>query len=345
MTLLYSNPLFQTHKTGAHPEKPERLATIDRHFKQVGMYEKLKAAEWKPATAEQIGRIHTKEYVAELEKYAKAGGGRIEADTVMSEESFSVAQQAAGAVCAAVGAVLKGDDLSALCLVRPPGHHALEKSAMGFCLLNNVAIAAKCAIAEHQLDRVLIVDWDVHHGNGTQDVFYTDDQVAFFSMHRWPFYPGTGDKDETGSGQGLGFTKNVPVAFGTPREKILDQFKKELEAFAEKTKPQLVIMVAFGTPREKILDQFKKELEAFAEKTKPQLVIISAGFDAHIRDPIGSLELETEDFRTLTKIVQGVADVHSKGRIVSALEGGYHPQRLAESVEVHVEELLKRKGK
>ena len=313
MTLLYSSPLFQTHKTGAHPEKPERLATIDRHFKQVGLYEKVKAAEWKPATVEQIGRIHTKAYVAELEQYSKMGGGRIEADTVMSEESFSVAQQAAGAVCAAVGAVLMGDDLNALCLVRPPGHHALEKSAMGFCLLNNVAIAAKCAIAEHELDRVLIVDWDVHHGNGTQDVFYSDDQVAFFSMHRWPFYPGTGDKDETGSGKGLGFTKNVPVAFGTPREKILEQFKKELEAFAE--------------------------------KTKPQLVIISAGFDAHIRDPIGSLELETEDFRTLSKIVQGVADVHAKGRIVSALEGGYHPQRLAESLEVHLDELIKQKGK
>jgi acetoin utilization deacetylase AcuC-like enzyme len=184
---------------------------------------------------------------------------------------------------------------------------------MGFCLFNNIAIAARTAIDELGLDRVLIVDWDVHHGNGTQDVFYTDDQVAFFSMHRWPFYPGTGDKDETGSGQGLGFTKNVPVAFGTPREKILEQFKKDLEAFAE--------------------------------KTKPQLVIISAGFDAHIRDPIGSLELETEDFRTLTKIVQSVADVHAKGRIVSALEGGYHPQRLAESVEVHLDELLKRKGK
>ena len=311
MTLLYHSPLFQTHKTGAHPEKPERLATIDRHLKQVGMYERVKSAEWKPVTAEQAQRIHTKEYIAQLTAYSEMGGGRIEADTVMSEESYSVAQQAAGAVCAAVGAVLKKEDLSAMCLVRPPGHHALEKGAMGFCLLNNVAIGAKCAIAEHQLDRVLIVDWDVHHGNGTQDVFYSDDQVSFFSMHRWPFYPGTGDKDETGSGRGLGFTRNVPVAFGTPRDKILAQFKKELEDFAA--------------------------------KTKPQLVIISAGFDAHIRDPIGSLELETEDFRTLTKIVQDIADVHSGGKIVSVLEGGYHPQRLAESVEVHLDELLKKK--
>ncbi|QDU27944.1 Histone deacetylase-like amidohydrolase [Anatilimnocola aggregata] len=310
MTLLYHSPLFQTHKTGAHPEKPERLATIDRHFKQVGMYERCKTAEWKPATAEQIERIHTKAYVAELEKFAASGGGRIEADTVMSPESFSVAHQAAGAVCAAVKAVVKGEDKSAMCLVRPPGHHALEKSAMGFCLLNNIAVAAKCAIAEHELDRVLIVDWDVHHGNGTQDVFYTDEQVSFFSMHRWPFYPGTGDKDETGSGRGLGHTKNVPVAFGTPREKILSQFAKELESFAE--------------------------------KTKPQLVLISAGFDAHVRDPIGSLELETEDFRELTKIVQRVADAHAKGRIVSALEGGYQPQRLAESLEVHLDELLKK---
>jgi acetoin utilization deacetylase AcuC-like enzyme len=257
---------------------------------------------------EQVTRIHTKEYVAELEKYAAAGGGRIEADTVMSAESFDVARQAAGAVCAAVGAVLKGEDKTAMCLVRPPGHHALEKSAMGFCLLNNIAVAARCALKEHGLDRVLIVDFDVHHGNGTQDVFYTDEQVAFFSMHRWPFYPGTGDKDETGSGKGFGFTKNVPVAFGTPREKILAQYSKEVEAFGD--------------------------------KVKPQLVLISAGFDAHVRDPVGSLELETEDFRVLTKVVQGIANTHAKGRIVSALEGGYHPQRLAESVEVHLDELL-----
>lgn len=309
MTLLYHSPLFQTHKTGAHPEKPERLATIDRHLKMVGMYERCKSAEWKPATMEQLTRIHTKEYVAELEKYAAAGGGRIEADTVMSPESFDVAKQAAGAVCAAVGAVLKGDDKTAMCLVRPPGHHALEKGAMGFCLLNNIAVAARCALKEHELDRVLIVDFDVHHGNGTQDVFYTDDQVAFFSMHRWPFYPGTGDKDETGSGKGLGYTKNVPVAFGTPREKILALYAKEVEAFAD--------------------------------KVKPQLVLISAGFDAHVRDPIGSLELETEDFRELTKVLIRIANTHAKGRIVSALEGGYHPQRLAESVEVHLDELLK----
>jgi acetoin utilization deacetylase AcuC-like enzyme len=312
MTLLYHSPLFQTHKTGAHPEKPERLATVDRHLKQVGMLERCKAAEWKPATMEQVTRIHTKEYVAELEKYAAAGGGRIEADTVMSPESFAVAQQAAGAVCAAVGAVLKGEDKTAMCLVRPPGHHALEKGAMGFCLLNNIAVAARCALAEHELDRVLIVDFDVHHGNGTQDVFYTDEQVAFFSMHRWPFYPGTGDKDETGSGKGLGYTKNVPVAFGTPREKILALFAKEVEAFAD--------------------------------KVKPQLVLISAGFDAHVRDPVGSLSLETEDFRELTKVVQRIADMHAKGRIVSALEGGYHPQRLAESVEGHLDELLGGKG-
>jgi acetoin utilization deacetylase AcuC-like enzyme len=206
---------------------------------------------------------------------------------------------------------MKGEDKSAMCLVRPPGHHALQKSAMGFCLLNNIAIAAKCAIAEHDLDRVLIVDWDVHHGNGTQDVFYTDAQVAFFSMHRWPFYPGTGDKDETGSGKGLGYTRNVPVAFGTPRDKILAQYANELEAFAD--------------------------------KVKPQLVLISAGFDAHVRDPIGSLELETEDFRELTQVVQRIAYTHAQGRIVSALEGGYHPQRLAESVEVHLDELLKKK--
>jgi len=204
--------------------------------------------------------------------------------------------------------VAAGKDRSALCLVRPPGHHALPTEAMGFCLLGNVAIGARHALAACGLDRVLIVDWDVHHGNGTQAMFWDDEQVAFFSIHRWPFYPGTGDESETGTGAGLGYTLNVPVQYGTP---LADYHVR-----------------------------FEEGLVRLAAKTRPELVIVSAGFDAHREDPIGSLQLETEDFARLTKTVLEVANQYCAGRVVSVLEGGYNPTRLAESVGVHLAELL-----
>jgi acetoin utilization deacetylase AcuC-like enzyme len=245
--------------------------------------------------------------VAEL---AARGGGRPDPDTVVGSDSFDVARLAAGAAGDAVDRVLAGEDRTALCLVRPPGHHALPDRAMGFCLFNNIAVAARAAIDEHGLDRVLIVDWDVHHGNGTQDAFYTDGRVGFLSIHRWPFYPGTGAADETGSGAGLGATSNLPIAFGTPR----DNYR----------------------------DKFRQELESFANRIKPQLVLVSAGFDSHREDPIGSLGLEVEDFGDLTRCVLDVANVHAGGRVVSLLEGGYHPTRLAECVAEHLEVLLRK---
>jgi acetoin utilization deacetylase AcuC-like enzyme len=179
---------------------------------------------------------------------------------------------------------------------------------MGFCLFNNIAIAACVARDEHNLDRVMIVDWDVHHGNGTQDTFYADGRVGFFSSHRSPFYPGTGDADETGTGNGLGATCNLPITFGTPREMYLSRFAAELEKF-----------------------------EA---RIKPQLVLVSAGFDSHRADPIGSLGLETEDFAELTTIVKNIAAAHASGRIVNILEGGYNPPVLAECVETHLRGLM-----
>ena len=312
MTLLYTDPFFQQHQTGVHPERPLRLAAIEAHLSETGLLEKCARPKWEPATSEQLARVHAKKYIDELRAYAAAGGGQIESDTVVSPQSYDVAQFAAGAVCDAVARVLRGEDSSALCLVRPPGHHALHSGAMGFCLFNNIAVGARAALHEHRLDRVLVVDWDVHHGNGTQASFWEDEQVGFFSAHRWPFYPGTGDGNETGSGAGLGYTRNMPVELGITRKDYLAKFASELESFAS--------------------------------KIRPQLVLISAGFDAHRQDPIGSLGLETEDFAELTRIVQGVADGFSQGKIVSVLEGGYNPKRLAESVEAHLNELLLARG-
>ena len=308
MTLLYSSPVFLEHETGTHPERALRLTTISRHLEAEGLIQKCRQPRWSPASRQQIGRLHKDAWYDELRDYAEAGGGRIEADTVVSQRSFDAATLAAGAVCDAVGRVVQGEDTTALCLVRPPGHHAVAGGAMGFCLFNNIAIGAKEAIAAHQLDRVLIVDWDVHHGNGTQDMFWTDEQVGFLSIHRWPFYPGSGKGDETGSGQGLGTTRNLPIEYGTSRADYLAQFTTELADFAS--------------------------------RVKPQLVLVSAGFDAHRQDPIGSLQLETEDFAELTQVVKQIAAEHAGGRLISVLEGGYHPARLAESVGLHLAGLL-----
>lgn len=308
MTLLYTDTRFLLHETGNHRECPERLKSITAELARTGLAAKCQAQATRVATVDEISKIHGVMYIGRVEEFAKAGGGWIEQDTFMSRQSYDVACRAAGTGLAAVDAVLGGKDKTALCLIRPPGHHALAHDAMGFCLFNNIALAADHAIKQHKLERVLIVDWDVHHGNGTQDVFYERDDVWFLSVHRSPFYPGTGKKDETGTGKGLGTKFNLPVAFGTPRKDYLAQFESLLNDAAT--------------------------------KCKPQLILISAGFDAHAEDPIGSLGLQTEDFETLTKMVQQVANAYSQGRIVSCLEGGYNLQRLAESVGCHLQTLL-----
>lgn len=306
--LLYYDPLFLDHKTGPHPERPERLIQIVRQLERSGLDQQCTRPSWSPVSSERLARVHDLGYAANVEHFAHLGGGRIEVDTVVSGASYDVALLASGAACDAVDRVMRGEDRQAMCLVRPPGHHALHAGAMGFCLFNSIAIAARTAIAEHGLDRVLVVDWDVHHGNGTQDAFYADEQIGFLSIHRWPFYPGTGDEDETGRGAGLGFTRNLPIQFGTPREAYLDHFQRELEKFAG--------------------------------KVRPQLVLISAGFDAHREDPVGSLDLEVEDFQTLTQTVCDVAAVHAGGRVVSVLEGGYNTGVLAGCVEAHLRQMM-----
>ena len=310
MTLLYTDPLFLKHETGRHVEVPDRLRAITARLDRAGLPKKCAPGTYQPLTEEAVARVHAAKQVQQVKQVAAHGGGHIDPDTVVSPDSFAVALAAAGACAAAVDAVLQGPERTALCLVRPPGHHATPTRSMGFCLFNNVALAAHHAKKEHHLTRVLIVDWDVHHGNGTQDIFYEDPEVMFFSIHRFGmgFYPGTGDVDETGRGKGEGYTLNVPVRLGTSRKEYADRFSRALEKAAA--------------------------------KIRPELVLVSAGFDAHARDPLGGMPLESEDFATFTRQVVDVARAHAGGRLVSCLEGGYNLDALAESVQAHLEQLL-----
>jgi acetoin utilization deacetylase AcuC-like enzyme len=309
MTLLYSDPIFLRHLTGAHPERPERLTAILECLQETGLLARCGRGVFQPLGDEEVVRVHDPEVLLQARRVAKQGG-YLDPDTVVCPESLQVALAAAGACAASVDAVLRGDDRTALCLVRPPGHHATPQRSMGFCFFNNIALAARRALDKHGLSRLLIVDWDVHHGNGTQDVFYADPAVYFLSIHRYGhgFYPGTGAAGETGTGRGLGSTRNVAIRYGTSRA----DYRR----------------------------QFAAALETAAEAIRPELILVSAGFDAHRDDPIGSLDLETEDFAELTRLVVQVADTHAQGRLVSCLEGGYNVVALAESVRAHLETLL-----
>lgn len=310
MTLLYSDPVFLEHETGRHPETAERLRAIDRVLAETGLRDRCTRGTFTPLPVETLALTHLPGVVERVRRLAEAGGGHLDADTVVSPASYRVALAAAGASCAAADAVLTGTNPMALCLVRPPGHHATPTHSMGFCLFNNIALAARHAQKTHGINRVLIIDWDVHHGNGTQDIFYDDPSVFFLSIHRYGhgFYPGTGAADETGHGPGLGTTLNVPIRYGTSR----DEYR----------------------------DKAARAIETAAEASKPELVLVSAGFDAHRLDPIGGLGLETEDYEELTKLALGVARTHSGGRLVSCLEGGYHWHATAESVAAHLRNLL-----
>jgi acetoin utilization deacetylase AcuC-like enzyme len=305
---LYHHPDFIKHKTGSgHPESPQRYLTIESYQPFQQLAAKCITPSFSPLTLEQLATVHSPDVAEYIRAACARGGGRIEADTVVSKESFDIGLLAAGACCAAVEAVLKSKDKTALCLVRPPGHHATPTHSMGFCLFNNVALSARHA-QKLGAEKVLIVDWDVHHGNGTQDAFYTDPNIFYLSLHRFPFYPGTGLASETGTGRGLGTTLNVPLAFGISRA----EYRKA----------------------------FTNALDKASQHFKPDLILISAGFDAHAEDPIGSLGLATEDFTTLTQTIKEAAKTHCQGRIVSCLEGGYNLERLAESVTAHAEAMM-----
>jgi acetoin utilization deacetylase AcuC-like enzyme len=308
MVTLYTDKRMLDHvPPPRHPERPERLQVILRQLDRTGLRAKFPPGTVREATRAELLRVHSARYLDQVATFEVKGGGLIEADTWVYPGSDLAARLAAGSVVEAVSEVLTALDRKALCLVRPPGHHARPDEPMGFCLYGSIAVGAADAVARHGLERVLIVDFDVHHGNGTQEIFYQDPNVAFFSIHRYPFYPGTGAKNETGSGRGLGHTKNLPLPFGTPRKEYLATFR-----------------AALGD---------------FADKHRPELILLSAGFDAHAEDPVGSLGLEVEDFEQITRHIMEVADTHAGGRIVSVLEGGYNVPILAGCVEAHLKTL------
>ena len=311
MTLLIYDDIFLEHDTGlGHPENARRLENTVQYLKESGLWEQLTVVRPRAASVEEIGLVHPQTYIDTIKKIADTGGGWLDADTVVSAASYDAAIHAAGAPLTAIDLIMKGEAENAFCLVRPPGHHATPARGMGFCLFNNAAIAARYIQFKYRLEKVFIVDWDVHHGNGTQDTFYGDPTVFYCSMHRYPFYPGSGRKEETGQGKGKGFTINVPLSADTLR-------KKYTELFADVT-------------------------EQGAAHFLPEFIIISAGFDTYKKDPIGGLNLEIEDFRTLTEIVMKTAERHCHGRVVSCLEGGYHLTDLPFCIEAHLKALLRK---
>lgn len=307
-TGLVFHPDFLLHDPGVgHPERPARLEAIMSHLKHQDLFDLVLNVDPKSAEEVWLRQVHTEQYLKYLEESATKAPFSLDPDTALSEQSYRVAKLAAGGVLAAVDEVMAGNINNAFVALRPPGHHALPDRAMGFCLINHVAVAARYVQKKYGLKRVLIVDWDVHHGNGTQDVFYTDPTVFYFSTHQWPYYPGTGAADDTGSGAATGTTLNVPMPAGAGDAEVVQAFQHKL-------------------------------LPA-AETFRPEFVFISAGFDAHRDDPLAGLELTESGYQKLTRIVMDVAAKFADGRLVSLLEGGYNLDALARSVEAHVRAL------
>lgn len=304
-TALLADKFFKAHQPGRrHPERPERLDAVIAEIEAAGLDDGTVNIERRTATEDDIALCHQREYIGTAKHDIQAGGRMLSTgDTNVSAESWDVALYAAGSLLNAVDLVVAREAKNAFCLVRPPGHHATPNRGMGFCIFNNIAVAARYAQKTHGLDRVLIADWDVHHGNGTQDIFYNDGSVYFFSTHQSPWYPGTGDARETGDGAGKGTTLNCPFPAGSGREEILGAFRGKL-------------------------------LPA-AREFKPDLVMISAGFDSRRDDPLGQFTLSDGDFGELTEIMLEIADTFAGGRLVSVLEGGYNLDGLASAATEH----------
>ena len=303
------DPRYLEHRPShPHPENPDRLAAVTNRLRASGLLSRAIGVPPRPATPDEILLNHGEGLFARIEKTSRQAHDQIDPDTYTCARSFETALLAAGGCLELVDRVMRGELDNGFALVRPPGHHAERSRAMGFCLFNNVAIAAAYARLRHGLSRVLAIDWDVHHGNGTQASFWRSPEVLYFSSHRYPFYPGTGDVREVGEGDGRGFTVNVPMRGGMGDGEIVAAFRRILVPVAD--------------------------------EYRPELILVSAGFDAHRLDPLGGLGVSTEGFAELARIVRGIADRHAGGRLVLALVGGYSYEGLAESVEAVTRALM-----
>lgn len=304
-TAIVKTDKFREHNPGRlHPDSPLRYDAVMNALSDNWFDGKVERLPARPATDADLMRCHSPDYVQKAERGIRSGHGVVSTGGDTGDgDSWAAALHAVGAVCLAVDLVVQGKAKNAFCPVRPAGHHATVNCGMGFCVFNNVAIAARYAQQQHGVGKILIVDWDVHHGNGTQEIFYEDPSVYFFSTHQWPWYPGTGKRDETGHGRGLGTTMNRPFAAGAGRREIV------------------------GT--------FIDDLEPAMERFRPEMVLISAGFDSRESDPLGEFRLTDVDFEDLTRIVLEVASQFAHGRVLSVLEGGYSLTGLASAVAAH----------
>ena len=309
-TAIVHHPVFEKHDTGpGHPETAERYSVVMRALRgDESLWPKIIEIEANEARRTEIQACHTPQHFKHVERAVNEGVGYLDADTTVSVFSLEAALRGAGAACRAVDAIMEGAAANAFVPVRPPGHHATPDRAMGFCLFNNVGVAARYAQSRYKgIERVAIIDWDVHHGNGTQGIFYDDPSVFYFSMHQYPWYPGTGTRSETGHGRGRGYTLNVPLQAMTP---TIEQQRA-----------------------------FESAIGEIAANFTPDLILISAGFDAHSSDPLGQLLLTDQDFVQMTQVLKQWAAETCGGRVVSCMEGGYNLETLGETVRAHVAEL------
>jgi len=302
------DPIYLEHDTGGHIENYTRLTETLSVLKETKLLDQLTNIPARAATEEELLEVHTKPHIQNVANSAKAGGGWLDGDTVTSPLSYKAALYAAGGLLSALDSVMNNDVASAFALVRPPGHHATQRQAMGFCLFNNVAVAAKQALAKYNLNRVLIVDFDVHHGNGTQDSFYDNSNVLYFSTHLYPYYPGTGSIDQTGSSAGLGYTQNVPMPAWCGDSQYMKVFDK-------------VLLPA-------------------ARRFQPQMIIVSAGYDTHWSDHLAFMQMSTAGFAKITSYLKDLASELCNGKLLFTLEGGYNIEALAQSIRATFEVLM-----
>ena len=305
--LIY-NPIYLEHDTGNHVENAQRLVTTISHLEATGIKEKLCCLSPRAALVEELEMVHAPEYISYVKSRAERGGGWLDPDTVICPRSYEVALYAVGGLLTAVESVVRGELDNAFALIRPPGHHAVRNRAMGFCLFNNVAIAAKFALTKFNFSRVLIVDFDVHHGNGTQDAFYADPKVLYFSTHQYPYYPGTGRMEEIGIGEGEGTTVNFPMAAGWGDEEYLRAFNEVLVPVTK--------------------------------RFRPELILVSAGFDPHWADQLAMMQVSITGFAQMATILKSLADEFCGGRLIFTLEGGYNLRVVAYSVKAIFDVLL-----